>query len=115
MSDFTENTWTVHYDEDGDFPKFFNSLKEHERAAVILTIENILTPLGINICQTEWGKALGQGLYEIRIRHTVKKSQEPRQKFRLRTNPQRWRKLTGVASGILYFSWKEDCLATRRI
>ena len=37
-----------------------------------MTIENILTPLGINICQTEWGKALGQGLYEIRIRHSVK-------------------------------------------
>ena len=50
----TDSFTTVHYDEDGDFPKFFNSLKEHERAAVILTIEKILTPLGINICQTEW-------------------------------------------------------------
>ena len=65
MSDFTENTGTVHYDEDGDFPKFFNSLKEHERAAVILTIEKILTPLGINICQTEWGKRWARAFTEL--------------------------------------------------
>lgn len=61
MSDFTENTWTVHYDEDGDFPKFFNSLKEHERAAVILTIENILTPLALTFArlngEKRWARA----------------------------------------------------------
>jgi hypothetical protein len=30
-------------------------------------IEKIVEPLGIGVCDTEWGKSLGGGLYEVRI------------------------------------------------
>jgi hypothetical protein len=34
-------------------------------------IRNILVPLGINVCSTEWGKALSEGLFEFRIRASL--------------------------------------------
>jgi hypothetical protein len=31
-----------------------------------------LAERGPDVCRTEWGKALGEGLYELRVRHTAK-------------------------------------------
>lgn len=44
-------------------------LSDPARLAAIAAIEVVLEPNGTNICSTEWGKNLGQGLYELRIRH----------------------------------------------
>lgn len=33
--------------------------------------QEVVKPLGINICNTQWGKPLKNGLYEIRIRHLL--------------------------------------------
>ena len=32
----------------------------------------MLEPFGIDICQSEWGKSLGHGLYEFRIRKSLR-------------------------------------------
>ncbi len=65
-------SWSVEIwtDESGRSPflKWFGGLPSHEQAVVDAVIQEVLIPLGINICQTEWGKPLKDGLYEIRIR-----------------------------------------------
>lgn len=33
--------------------------------------QEVVKPLGINICNTQWGKPLKNGLYEIGIRHLL--------------------------------------------
>ncbi|HEY7823143.1 MAG TPA: hypothetical protein VIG24_09930 [Acidimicrobiia bacterium] len=35
-------------------------------------VETILAAEGIAVCQTEWGKSLGGGLYEFRIRRSLR-------------------------------------------
>jgi hypothetical protein len=39
---------------------------------VTTAVEAILAVEGIAVCRTEWGKALGGGLYEFRIRRTLR-------------------------------------------
>lgn len=43
-------------------------LSATQRRAVTAALEEILAPMGINVCNTEFGKALGGGLCELRIR-----------------------------------------------
>lgn len=45
------------------------SLESDKRSAAIAAIENYLATFGLDICKTEHGKPLGQGLFEFRIRH----------------------------------------------
>lgn len=67
--------WTVEewVDVEGGSPfgQWFAKLDAYGQAVVDAVIENILTPLGIDVCDTEWGKPLGGGLYEVRIRRTL--------------------------------------------
>jgi len=42
---------------------------EVKRLATIAAIECVLKLHGSDVCETEWGKNLGKGLYEFRIRH----------------------------------------------
>jgi hypothetical protein len=51
---------------------FRNSLNPYEAELLDLCIEQILARAGINICETNWGKALGAGLYEFRIHRSLK-------------------------------------------
>jgi len=71
-----ETVWTVDVWEDGrtgkcPFDAWFGKLDTYEQAVVDAVIERIVTPLGIDICDTEWGKPLGHGLYEVRVRRTL--------------------------------------------
>jgi putative component of toxin-antitoxin plasmid stabilization module len=65
--------WSVQFfqDDDGRQParEWVLSLDRDKRAAVVAAIEHILEVWGIDICATEHGKQLGQGLFELRIRH----------------------------------------------
>jgi hypothetical protein len=68
--------WTVDVWEDDrtgrcPFAAWFGKLDAHEQTVVDAVIEHIVTPLGMDICDTEWGKPLGGGLYEVRIRRTL--------------------------------------------
>lgn len=65
-------TWTVDYVEGGRFHRFFDSLDEYEQAVLVAAIEHVLERLGIDICQGEWGKSLGRGLYEFRVRKSLR-------------------------------------------
>lgn len=70
------STWTVEVWDDErtgrcPFDVWFGKLDEYEQAVVDAVIENIVTPLGMDICDTEWGKPLGGGLYEVRIRRKL--------------------------------------------
>jgi hypothetical protein len=40
-----------------------------ERDAVLAAFDRVLERLSPDVCETEWGKMLGQGLFEFRIRH----------------------------------------------
>lgn len=66
-----DNRWTVEVYEDGGFERFYRRLDEAEQATTRAAIEYVLSRLGMDICATEWGKSLGNGLYELRIRRTL--------------------------------------------
>jgi putative component of toxin-antitoxin plasmid stabilization module len=65
--------WTIEFFEDdqGRQParEWLQSLEGAKRAAAIAAIETLLTEFGLDVCGTEHGKHLGQGLFEFRIRH----------------------------------------------
>lgn len=63
--------WSVEY-EGESFERFLLSLSAYEQAVVLAAIENVLQVYGIDICSGEWGKPLGGGLYEFRIRKSLR-------------------------------------------
>lgn len=60
--------WSIDAPDDGQFWKFYDRLAELDRAIVQAALEHVLEVQGIDICNSEWGKNLGAGLYEFRIR-----------------------------------------------
>jgi hypothetical protein len=38
---------------------------------MIAAIEQVLSMQGVRVCKSSWGKQLGQGLFEFRVRHTA--------------------------------------------
>jgi hypothetical protein len=61
-------------DEHGDSPveKWMESdLTDIELAALLAGLQHVLSHRGIDVCRSEWGKQLGEGLFEFRIRHTA--------------------------------------------
>jgi hypothetical protein len=65
--------WNIEFfSEDGGRQparEWLRSLPSAKRAAAIAAIEYVLSELGPDVCQTEYGKQLGKGLFEFRIRH----------------------------------------------
>jgi putative component of toxin-antitoxin plasmid stabilization module len=61
------------YEENGREPvrDWLDSLTEHKRAAALRALSIILADQGADVAQSEFGKALGGGLYELRIRHSA--------------------------------------------
>lgn len=47
-----------------------HDLTDIEYAALLAGFEEILSHRGVGVCATEWGKHLGDGLFEFRVRHT---------------------------------------------
>lgn len=46
-------------------------LSDLELAALLSAFEHVLSHHGLNVCGSEWGKQLGEGLFEFRVRHTA--------------------------------------------
>lgn len=59
--------------EAGDCPmeSFLKDLGEPKRAALEAALVRILAIHGADVCKTEYGKPLGDGLYEFRLRHEL--------------------------------------------
>ncbi|SDC09006.1 hypothetical protein GA0111570_1224 [Raineyella antarctica] len=53
--------WTIEYEGDR-FEKCFLGLPEYEQAVLEAAITHVLAVRGIDICNGEWGKPLGDGL-----------------------------------------------------
>lgn len=49
--------------------EWLQSLDSDRRAAAIAAVEVLLADKGPDVCATEYGKHLGKGLFEFRIRH----------------------------------------------
>lgn len=47
---------------------FLDGLSKKKRAIIVAALKEILGEQGIDVCQTEWGKNLGKGLCEFRVR-----------------------------------------------
>ena len=62
--------WTIEYDGDA-FERFYSSLPEYEQAVLAAAIRHVLAVDGIDVCSGEWGKPLGAGLYEFRVRRSL--------------------------------------------
>jgi hypothetical protein len=67
--------WDIQFyeDETGREPcrEWIDKLGNIERGAILTAIELVLAERGTEVCQTEFGKNLGQGLYEFRLRWTA--------------------------------------------
>src|SRR5699024_2867670 len=63
--------WRIEYADHG-FERFLRALPGYERAVAIAAIEHVLRPHGIDVVGTRWAKALGEGLYEFRIRNSLR-------------------------------------------
>jgi hypothetical protein len=67
--------WTVEVWEDATgfspFGSWFAKLHEYDQAVIDAVIRHVVARLGADVCKTEWGKPLGRGLYEIRIRRSL--------------------------------------------
>ncbi len=68
--------WHIEFyeDEDGEAPCrtwIEEDLTDVQRDALVSALQLVLASQGIDVCRSEWGKALGQGLYEFRLRHTA--------------------------------------------
>ena len=59
--------------DDGSCPfeQFVGELSDFKAAALAAAIERVLCTLGMELAKTEWLKALGDGLFEFRLRHTA--------------------------------------------
>lgn len=53
------------------FQAFMKSLNDHQLIIVEAALEIVLKRRGPDVCQTEWGKPVGDGVYEFRIRRGV--------------------------------------------
>jgi hypothetical protein len=62
--------WTITYEGD-KFERFLLSLPEYEQAVLVAAIEYVLKVYGVNICEGEWGRPLGDGLYEFRVKKSL--------------------------------------------
>ncbi|WP_448073240.1 hypothetical protein [Georgenia yuyongxinii] len=76
MEDDRPTTWSIDVWEDSKtgkspFDRSFAKLGQYEQAVVLEVIDKIVKRLGIDVCDTEWGKPLGDGLYEIRMRRSL--------------------------------------------
>lgn len=63
--------WSVEYEGDA-FERFLMGLPAYEQAVLVAAIETVLQRYGIDICSGEWGKPLGEGLYEFRVRKSLR-------------------------------------------
>lgn len=63
--------WTPKLGRQAPFATWLMKADPYDQAVAIKVLEKVVQPLGMNICSTEWGKALGGGLYEIRIRTSL--------------------------------------------
>jgi putative component of toxin-antitoxin plasmid stabilization module len=70
-------TWKVCFYQDKDSGKAplrewledLATTQEAKHLAALAAIERVLKVHGTDVCETEWGKNLGKGLYEFRVRH----------------------------------------------
>lgn len=53
------------------YGRFYSSLSKYQQLVVDSALLNVLSVEGIGICSGEWGKPLGGGLYEFRIRKSL--------------------------------------------
>lgn len=72
--------WELEFyqDENGREPcrSWIQELSREKRLAIETALEHVLAVRGLDVVETEFGKALGKGLYEFRLRWTAKEVAE---------------------------------------
>ena len=67
--------WTIEFyrDQQGREPcrVWMDKLPDAKRAALLTALDLVLAERGLNVVETEYGKPLGDGLYEFRLRWTA--------------------------------------------
>lgn len=70
MSGSSDSAWQIEYEGRG-FERFYLGLPKYEQAVLAAAIEHVLAKEGMDVLTTEWGKPLGQGLAEFRVRRSL--------------------------------------------
>jgi len=92
-------TLEFYEDENGNEPVLQwlrSDLTAMQRRAIGLAMYELLEHEGIDVCKTEFGKALGEGLYEFRLRHDGEEILARKSPLRLRVD-----RITGRSERIL--------------
>jgi len=68
--------WRSEFYEDehglSPFARWFErDLTSYEQAVLAAAVKQVLEVVGIDICGSEWGKNLGDGLFEFRVRQSL--------------------------------------------
>lgn len=63
--------WSIDVYDKGNFERFYLKLDDLDQAVLQAAIDHVLKFYGIDICRNEWGKNLGGGLYEFRVRRSL--------------------------------------------
>lgn len=67
------STWTIEFYEDPNGRRpvetWMDGLSDVELEALATAIEEVLAQRGLDLASTPWLKALGEGLFEFRVRH----------------------------------------------
>lgn len=63
--------WKLEYARPS-FERFFRKLAPYEQAVLAAALKQVLSVHGPDICQGEWGKPFGAGLYEFRVRRSLR-------------------------------------------
>ncbi|MCX7541538.1 hypothetical protein OS128_01205 [Corynebacterium sp. P5848] len=62
--------WTLNHE--GRFERFLVKLPEYEQAVLVAALVNVLGVLGKDTCRSEWCKPLKGGLYEFRVKRSLR-------------------------------------------
>jgi hypothetical protein len=75
-----DGAWELEFyqDENGREPcrSWIQDLSREKRLAIETALEHVLAVRGLDVVETEFGKALGKGLYEFRLRWTAREVAE---------------------------------------
>lgn len=64
--------WRTEVHDPGRFDRFLRRIKAYREAVLVAAIDHILVRRGIDLVGTEWCKSLGNGLYEFRVRQSLR-------------------------------------------
>lgn len=63
--------WTIEIFDPRSIERLMKGLTDYERTVLQAAVDLVLARRGISVCESSWGKSLGGGLFEFRVRKSL--------------------------------------------